>query len=130
MIALGLFISCAAGIALALNLTRRLALIELLGLAFPLGIGAQTFLMVCMDWAGVPLSARSVIIATLALTAGLGALLLMRRRETAEGCVKISLPCTKLGVAAVHSGYCGGRGDKHYQNNVLPHLRHRQHTQF
>ena len=81
MITTGLFITCITGICITLCISQRLKLIEVLGLAFPLGIGVQTFLMICLDWTGIKLTASSVIVATLILLAGLSAYLFFRRKE-------------------------------------------------
>jgi hypothetical protein len=68
-----------AGAVLALSISQRLKFVELLGLSFPLGMGMQTFLMVCFDWAGIHLTAWTVISGTLAVMAAAGAYLFFRR---------------------------------------------------
>ncbi|MDR1022733.1 MAG: hypothetical protein LBL94_05620 [Prevotellaceae bacterium] len=57
---------------------------EVLGLAFLVGIGIQTFLMVCMDWIGIRLTATSVLAASLLIIAGLGVTLYFRRAALKE----------------------------------------------
>jgi hypothetical protein len=79
MIVFGLIITVLAGAGLALCISQRLKLVELLGLAFPLGMGVQTFLMVSLDWAGVKLTAWTVIACTLAVIAAAGVWLFLRR---------------------------------------------------
>jgi hypothetical protein len=59
MIVSGLLVTALAGICLALCISRQLKSIEVLGLAFPLGFGLQTFLMVCLDWLGIKLTSES-----------------------------------------------------------------------
>jgi hypothetical protein len=51
----------------------------MLGLVFPVGIGVQTFLMVCMDFVGIRLTATTVIIVSLLLMTTLGIYLFFRR---------------------------------------------------
>ncbi|MDR1331296.1 MAG: hypothetical protein LBK07_04255 [Tannerella sp.] len=80
----GLTLTTLAGLCLALCISQRLKPVELLGLAFPLGMGAQTFLMVCLDWAGVGITVWPVLAATLAMTAAAGAYLYTIRRRLAE----------------------------------------------
>ncbi|MDR1407729.1 MAG: hypothetical protein LBJ23_06765 [Tannerella sp.] len=84
MILFGLILTALSGICIALCISRKLKLIEILGLAFPLGMGAQTFLMVCLDWAGVKLTAWSVISVTLVLLAATCAYLFTRREKLKE----------------------------------------------
>jgi hypothetical protein len=84
MVLSGLLITVVLGACMALSLSPRLKLIEALGLMFPLGIGLQTFLMVCLDWAGVRLAATPVFISSLLIVAGLAAYLFRRRMALKE----------------------------------------------
>jgi hypothetical protein len=79
MLLFGLFITTLLGACAALSLSQRLKLIEALGLSFLLGIGLQTFFMVCLDWAGIRLAAAPVLICSLVATAGLAVYLYFRR---------------------------------------------------
>ncbi|MDR2448850.1 MAG: hypothetical protein LBD52_02695 [Prevotellaceae bacterium] len=79
MILSGLLITILLGACMTLSISPRLKLIEVLGLMFPLGMGLQTFLMVCLDWAGVRLTATPVFIFSLSIVAGLVAYLYIRR---------------------------------------------------
>jgi hypothetical protein len=84
MIVLGLLISAFTGICLALCISRQLKLIEIIGLAFPLGFGLQTFLMVCLDWAGLKLTALTAISATLIILVAMCAYLFFHRKSLTE----------------------------------------------
>ncbi|MDR3269582.1 MAG: hypothetical protein LBT83_11035 [Tannerella sp.] len=92
MITFGLIITALSGIGLALCISQRLKLIEVLGLAFPLGMGVQTFLMVCFDWVGIKLTAGSVILATLILIAALCTCLFFHRENLKEWFRYVSTP--------------------------------------
>ncbi|MDR1896278.1 MAG: hypothetical protein LBR10_05760 [Prevotellaceae bacterium] len=78
---LGLFITIISGIGVVLSISRRLKLVEVLGLSFPVGMGLQTFLMVCLDSAGIRLTATSVFAVSLLITAGLGVYLYFLRAQ-------------------------------------------------
>lgn len=91
----GLILTFVLGACLVTCLSRHLKIIELLGLAFPLGMAAQSFLMVCLDWAGVRLTADSVIWTTLFVIVVLTVFLFMRRKEVCgrlKECVKFDFP--------------------------------------
>jgi hypothetical protein len=84
MLLTGLLITLLLGACVTLSLSQRLKAIEALGLMFPLGMGLQTVLMVGLDWAGVRLSATSILAASLTVTAGLAAYLYSRRTALKE----------------------------------------------
>lgn len=67
MIILGLLLSFISGFVLLACLSSSLRLVERLGLSFPIGIFTQSFLMVCLDWVGIKLTASSVLMTTLLL---------------------------------------------------------------
>jgi hypothetical protein len=67
MIALGLFTTFLLGIFIAISISQKLKLIEVAGLAFLLGIGTQTFLMVCLDVLHIKITASTVIYASIAV---------------------------------------------------------------
>jgi hypothetical protein len=62
MLVTGLFITILLGLAAVLSISRQLKWTEALGLAFPAGIGIQTFLMVCLDFAGIRLTATALVL--------------------------------------------------------------------
>ena len=80
MIVFGLLITVVLGACAALSLSQRLKAIEALGLSFLLGIGLQTFFMVCLDWLGVRLAATPILACSLAAIVGFAAFLCCRRR--------------------------------------------------
>jgi hypothetical protein len=84
MLITGLIITALLGLAITLGISRQLKWTEVLGLVFPTGIGAQTFLMVCLDFVGIPLTATTVITVSLLLTATLGVYLFFRRDTLKE----------------------------------------------
>ncbi|MDR2691877.1 MAG: hypothetical protein LBB73_06210, partial [Dysgonamonadaceae bacterium] len=65
MLITGLLISMLLGFCVVLSISRQLKWMETLGLAFPVGIGVQTFLMVCLDFTGVRITATSIILVSL-----------------------------------------------------------------
>lgn len=95
MIILGLFLTFVFGLCLTVCISKRLTIAELLGLAFPIGIFAQTFLMVCMDCIGIRLKAGSVILASLLILAILVGGLFKQRKALRKGwknCVHFNFP--------------------------------------
>ncbi|MDR0691646.1 MAG: hypothetical protein LBF69_01255 [Prevotellaceae bacterium] len=84
MILSALLVTVLLGACITLSISQRLKLIEVLGLAFLLGMGLQTFLMVCLDWAGVRLTATSVLTFSLLVVAGLVVYLYGRRAQLKE----------------------------------------------
>lgn len=95
MIIFGLLLTFVFGLCLIACISKHLTIVELLGLAFPIGIFAQTFLMVCMDGIGIRLRAGSVILATLLVLIGLAWILFRQRkslREGLKGCVQFNFP--------------------------------------
>ena len=68
MVAFGLITSFIVGIATLLTITRRLSLIEIAGLSFPIGIGVQSVLMIFLDTLSIKINAASMISASLVLT--------------------------------------------------------------
>ncbi|MDR3137903.1 MAG: hypothetical protein LBT73_03390 [Tannerellaceae bacterium] len=73
MLTLGLFTSFLLGFSLLNALTTSLSRLERLGLAFPLGLATQTFLMILLDVANLGLTANNVLILSLVLIAALTA---------------------------------------------------------
>jgi hypothetical protein len=105
MLITGLMLSALLGLAILLSISRQLSRTELIGLSFPVGIGVQTFLMVCLDFIGIRLTAMSVVSVSVLLLAGLCAWLYVRRetlREWRASVFVIKAPkVTWLWVAAV-----------------------------
>ncbi len=83
MLFTGLVITIVLGAAITLCLSRQLKLIELAGLAFPVGMGAQTFFMVWLDLFGLRLTSTSVLTTSLLLIIGAAVYLYFRRGELA-----------------------------------------------
>jgi hypothetical protein len=81
MIIFGLILTFLLGVSIVLSLSRQLKVVEITGLSFPLGIAIQTLLMVCLDWAGIRLTAGSVTIASLAVLVLFVTYLCFRRIE-------------------------------------------------
>lgn len=67
------------GLCVALSISQRLKLIEMLGLAFPVGIGLQTFLILLLDVADIRSTATSVLTASWLVIAGAVSFLYFRR---------------------------------------------------
>ncbi|MDR0566842.1 MAG: hypothetical protein LBG47_07400 [Prevotellaceae bacterium] len=61
MIYFGLSTTVLLGICVALSISQRLKLPEVVGLAFPVGIGLQTFLMILLDVLNIRITATSVL---------------------------------------------------------------------
>jgi hypothetical protein len=80
MLTSGIILSVILGTGLLLLASRSLNLAEFAGLAFPVGIGVQTVVMVVFDWAGVPLTATSMFSGT-ALLIAVSAVILTRKRN-------------------------------------------------
>ncbi|MDR2041267.1 MAG: hypothetical protein LBP98_02990, partial [Tannerella sp.] len=84
MLVTGLLISMLLGICVVLSISRQLKWTETLGLAFPVGIGVQTFLMVCLDFVGIRITATSILLVSLVCMAGLAVRLYFRRDALRE----------------------------------------------
>ncbi|MDR2423940.1 MAG: hypothetical protein LBD59_04350 [Prevotellaceae bacterium] len=84
MLITGLILSILLGLAILLNISQQLSRTELLGLSFPAGIGAQTIIMVCLDFAGIRLTATTVVAVSVLLLAGLCLRLYLRRKTLRE----------------------------------------------
>ena len=85
MIIFGLVLTFILGCCLLTCLSSHLKPFEVLGLAFPLGIAAQSFLMVCIDWIGIRITAASIIIATLLVLIVLAFFIFRKRVKIQEG---------------------------------------------
>jgi hypothetical protein len=81
MLLTGLLITVLLGLGITLCISKELKWTEMLGLAFPVGIGVQTFLMVCMDFAGIRLTATTVILFSLLLLTASGVCLFFHRQR-------------------------------------------------
>lgn len=84
MLTLSLFCTFLVGLLAALALAPRLNAFEASGLAFPIGIGLLTLLMLLTDFVGIPLTAASVWVLTALLLGGTGYALWRRRASMAE----------------------------------------------
>lgn len=70
MILLGILLTLLIGLTLLLAISTRFTLLEYLSLAFPLGMGTQTFLMSVLDWSNIGITRSSTsLISILALAA-------------------------------------------------------------
>ena len=81
MVAFGLITTFIVGIVTLLTITRRLSLIEIAGLSFPVGIGVQSALMVLLDALSVNLNSGSMIGASLAVALAMKLYLFFRKKE-------------------------------------------------
>jgi hypothetical protein len=79
MIYFGLSTTILLGFCVALSISQRLKLVEALGLAFPIGIGLQTFWMIFLDVLSIRLTATSVLAASWLTIAGAAAFFYLRR---------------------------------------------------
>ncbi|MDR0757762.1 MAG: hypothetical protein LBF85_07950 [Tannerella sp.] len=84
MLVTGLLISILFGLCVVLSISRQLKWTETLGLAFPVGIGVQTFLMVCLDFVGIRITATSIILVSLVCMAALIVRLYFCRKALGE----------------------------------------------
>ncbi|MDR1593299.1 MAG: hypothetical protein LBS43_02285 [Prevotellaceae bacterium] len=84
MLITGLIITNLLGLGIVLSISQQLKWTEILGLMFPAGIGVQTFMMVCLDFVGIPLTATTVIIGSILLIGALSACLYHRRNRLKE----------------------------------------------
>jgi hypothetical protein len=71
MITLGITLSILIGLAIMLAISTRFTLLEYLSLAFPLGMGFQTFLMSLLDWSNIGISLGGTLLISILALAGL-----------------------------------------------------------
>ena len=81
MVTLGLITSFIVGICTLLTVTRRLSLIEIAGLSFPVGIGMQSVLMIFIDALSIKLDATSMLSASLAVVLAMKLYLFFCKKE-------------------------------------------------
>lgn len=81
MLTLGILLTFVTGLFLIRYISDKFTLSETIGLAFPVGLGVQTLLMLLIDAVGIRLSALSVGIVSLAIIAATGALIALRVRK-------------------------------------------------
>lgn len=84
MVAIGLIFTIVLGLCIVLCISHKLKLIEVLGLSFPVGMGIQSFLMVCLDLCNIKLTAPAVIITTSLLIVLLCVVIYFRRKKLQE----------------------------------------------
>lgn len=89
------------------RLSSRLSITERLGFAFPVGLGGVTFLMLLMDWAGIPLTSGTLMTATVVLTL-CGAAVVFPQRKAFIGSLKPELRFSWFNVLwlAAIAGVC------------------------
>lgn len=81
MLILGVFLILLVGFLAVSAFSTRFSLVERGGLAFPVGVGLVTFMMLLADGVGLPLSGGMNLLYSLLLVAGFGAVLWKRRAE-------------------------------------------------
>ena len=86
MLTLGILLTFITGLFLIRYISDKFTLSETIGLAFPVGLGVQTLLMLLIDAVGIRLSALSVGIVSLAIIAATGALIALRVRKNPGSC--------------------------------------------
>ena len=85
MMHIALLLLFVGGFLLITRISPRFSLTERIGFAFPVGLGAVTFLMMLQDWMGIGLTRQSCLVLTLLVAVMGAALLVPRRREVLEG---------------------------------------------
>ena len=83
MLTLGLLILFLAGFAAICSLAPATTITEKIGFAFPLGLGAETFAMILLDWAGIALAPATLLLTAVVLLALFTALALRNRSALA-----------------------------------------------
>lgn len=71
MIIFGITLSLLIGLAIMLAVSLRFTLLEYISMAFPLGIGVQTFLMSLLDWSNIGITLGGTITISLLVLTGL-----------------------------------------------------------
>jgi len=71
MIILGISLTILIGLTIMLAISTRFTLLEYLSLAFPLGMGLQTFLMSLLDWSNIGITLVGTTLISLIALAGL-----------------------------------------------------------
>jgi hypothetical protein len=71
MIILGITLTILIGLAVMLAISTRFTLLEYLSLAFPLGMGLQTFLMSLLDWSNIGITLGGTILISLVALIGI-----------------------------------------------------------
>lgn len=96
MIILGISLSILIGLAIMLAISTRFTLLEYLSLAFPLGMGLQTFLMSLLDWSNIGITLVGTTIISLIALAGLLFLVFRNLKKDPEFLSRCSLKNVKL----------------------------------
>ena len=71
MILLGITLTILLGLAILLAISTKFTLLEYLSLAFPLGMGLQTFLMSLLDWSNIGITLGGITLISLLALVGL-----------------------------------------------------------
>lgn len=96
MIILGISLSILIGLAIMLAISTRFTLLEYLSLAFPLGMGLQTFLMSLLDWSNIGITLGGTTTISLIALAGLLFLVFRNLKKDPEFLSRCSLKNVKL----------------------------------
>lgn len=84
MILLGISLTILIGLAIMLAISTKFTLLEYLSLAFPLGMGFQTFLMSLLDWSNIGITLGGTTIFSLIVLAGLLILVFRNLKKDSE----------------------------------------------
>lgn len=96
MIILGISLSILIGLAIMLAISTRFTLMEYFSLAFPLGMGLQTFLMSLLDWSNIGITLGGTTIISLIAWTGLLFLVFRNLKKDPEFLSRCSLKNIKL----------------------------------
>ena len=96
MIILGITLTILIGLAIMLAISTKFTLLEYLSIAFPLGMGLQTFLMSLLDWSNIGITLGGTTLISLIALAGLSWLVFRNLKKDPEFLSRCSLNNFKL----------------------------------
>ncbi len=96
MILLGITLTILLGLAILLAISTKFTLLEYLSLAFPLGMGLQTFLMSLLDWSNIGITLGGITLISLFALVGLLLLVFRNLKNDPEFFKRCNLKNFKL----------------------------------
>lgn len=96
MIILGIILSLLIGLAIMLAVSFKFTLLEYISMAFPLGIGIQTFLMSLLDWSNIGITLGGTILISLVALAAFLWIASRRLKKEPDFFTQLSLKRFKL----------------------------------
>lgn len=96
MIILGITLTLVLGLVVMLAISTKFTLLEYVSLAFPLGMGVQTFLMSLLDWSNIGITLGSTTLISLFVIAGLMVMVYRNLKKDPDFLSRFNLKNLKL----------------------------------